>query len=530
MAILLSGISLPLGTGDAETIQAAASVLCVPVSEIASLRVKKQAIDARRSQLRLVLTVLVDLHDSERQKALESVHGGVYPYREPDITYGEKPIGRPVVIGAGPCGLFAALELSKHGYAPLLIERGRDIAARSDDVERLREKGDLDPESNVCFGAGGAGAFSDGKLTTRIKDPRSEYVLQTLVDCGAPAEILTDAKPHTGTEHIRTAVSGILKKITSLGGEVSFESRLSDIFMEGDEIIGVAYIKNGIKHTVDTRAVSLCIGHSARDTYQMLLQKGVLITPKPFAVGVRIEHPRPFIDHAQYGQACGHPMLGAAEYHLASKSGGRGVYTFCMCPGGEVVCSSTEPGGVAVNGMSYYARDAENSNSAVVVGVSPADFESSPLGGVAFQQRLERAAYALADGQGAPAQTLRDFFDGNASKQFGTVNPSYRPHAVPSDLHGCLPGFVTNALKEGLSDFNRKLKGFSMPDAVLTGVETRTSSPVRLPRGTDFQAENLSGLFPAGEGAGYAGGIVSAAVDGIKSAQAMMSLYAHPQR
>lgn len=527
MAIILSGISLPLGSGDTETIQAAASVLSVPVSEIANMRIKKQSIDARRSQLHLVLTVLVDLHDSERQKALEIVHGCVQAYCEPDIVYGKKPIGRPVVVGAGPCGLFAALELAKHGYSPLLIERGRDIAARSNDVERLRKKGELDPESNVCFGAGGAGAFSDGKLTTRIKDPRSEYVLQTLVDCGAPAEILTDAKPHTGTEHIRTAVSGMLERIISLGGEVSFESRLSDIFMEGNEIRGIAYIKNGIKHTVDTRAVSLCIGHSARDTYQMLLQKGVLITPKPFAVGVRIEHPREFIDNAQYGAACGHPMLGTAEYHLASKSGGRGVYTFCMCPGGEVICASTEQGGVVVNGMSDYARDAVNSNSAVVVGVSTADFESGPLGGVTFQQQLERAAYTLANGKGAPAQTLRDFFDGKATKQFGSVSPSYRPFAVPSDLHGCLPGYITDALKEGLSDFDRRLKGFAMPDAVLTGVETRTSAPVRLPRGADFQAEGISGLFPAGEGAGYAGGIVSASVDGIKCAQAIMSLYAH---
>jgi uncharacterized FAD-dependent dehydrogenase len=397
-------------------------------------------------------------------------------------------------------------------------------------VQRLCEKGVLDPESNVCFGAGGAGAFSDGKLTTRIKDPRSEYVLQTLVDYGAPQEILTDAKPHTGTEHIRTAVSGIIEKIIGLGGEVSFESRLSYIFVEADEIRGIAYIKNGMRHTVDTRAAALCIGHSARDTYQMLLQTGVLITPKPFAIGVRIEHPREFIDKAQYGAACGHPMLGAAEYHLASKSGGRGVYTFCMCPGGEVICASTEPDGVVVNGMSYYARDAENSNSAVVVGVSTADFESGPLGGILFQQRLERAAYALTNGQGAPAQTLHDFFDGRATTQFGSVQPSYRPHAVPADLHGCLPNIITNALKEGLSDFNRKLKGFAMPDAVLTGVETRTSSPVRLPRGADFQAEGLNGLFPAGEGAGYAGGIVSAAVDGIKCAQAMMSQYARPQR
>ncbi len=528
MAIILSGVSVPLQSEEDVLRQTAADMLSVPAFEISTLRVKRQSVDARRTQLRLVLTLLIELHDGERQKALESIHGCAESYREPDIAYGEKHAGRVVVVGAGPCGLFAALTLARHGYKPLLLERGRDVTSRSEDVQRLREKGILNPESNVCFGAGGAGAFSDGKLTTRIKDPRSEYVLQTLVDCGAPAEILTDAKPHTGTEHIRTAVSGIIEQITSLGGEVSYESRLTDIFLDGDALSGVAYIKNGATQTVQTRAAALCIGHSARDTYRMLLQKGVAIIPKPFAVGVRIEHPRAFIDKAQYGAALGHPMLGAAEYRLTSSSGGRGVYTFCMCPGGEVICSSTETDGVAVNGMSYYARNMENSNSAVVVGVSTADFGSGPLGGVGFQQRLERAAFSLSGGQGAPAQTLRDFFNGSASKQFGSVQPSYRPHAVPADLHGCLPPVITNALKEGLADFDRKLSGFAMPDAVLTGVETRTSSPVRLLRGSDCQAQGVCGLFPAGEGAGYAGGIVSAAVDGIKCAQAMISLYARP--
>ncbi len=528
MAILLTGISVPLETSEEDLRQAAADALRIPAAEISGLRIKRQSVDARRAQLRLALTVLVELHDGERQKTLEDIHGCAQSYREPDIAYGSKPAGRAVVVGAGPCGLFAALTLATHGYQPLLIERGRDIVSRSADVQHLRNKGILNPESNVCFGAGGAGAFSDGKLTTRIKDPRSEYVLQTLVDCGAPADILTDAKPHTGTEHIRTAVSEIIEKIASLGGEISFDSRLADIHLNGDELSGIAYIKNGIKETVETHAAALCIGHSARDTYRMLLQKGVSVIPKPFAVGVRIEHLRAFIDKAQYGAALGHPMLGAAEYRLTSSSGGRGVYTFCMCPGGEVICSSTEPDGIAVNGMSYYARDMENSNSAVVVGVSAADFESGPLGGVNFQQRLERAAFALTGGQGAPAQTLRDFFDGKASSQFGGVPPSYRPHAVPADLHGCLPPAVTDALKAGLRDFDNKLKGFAMPDAVLTGVETRTSSPVRLMRGDDCQAQGLCGLFPAGEGAGYAGGIVSAAVDGIKCAQAMMSLYARP--
>ena len=528
MSIILSGLGVPLEAHESELRQAAADLLAIPVSDIAALRVKRQSVDARRAQLRLVLTVLIDLHDAKRQKTLESVHGAAHSYHEPDIVYGSRPAGRIVVVGTGPCGLFAALTLAKHGYKPLMLERGRDIESRSTDVARLRDTGILNPESNVCFGAGGAGAFSDGKLTTRIKDPRSDYVLQTLADHGAPDSILTDAKPHTGTEHIRTAVSGIIDKIVSLGGEVSFESRLTDIFSEGDSMSGIAYVKNGMSHSVETRAVVLCIGHSARDTYRMLLQKGITILPKPFAAGVRIEHPRAFIDKAQYGAALGHPMLGAAEYRLTSSYRGRGVYTFCMCPGGEVINSSTEPDGIAVNGMSWYARDMENSNSAVVVGVSPSDFESGPLGGIAFAQRLERAAFALTGGGGAPAQTLRDFFDSKATSQFGRVTPSYRPYAVPSDLHACLPPVITDALKAGLSDFDRKLKGFAMPDAVLTGVETRTSAPVRLPRNDDCQAQGFTGLFPAGEGAGYAGGIVSAAVDGIKCAEALMSLYKRP--
>ena len=528
MAILLNGVGVPLGSGDAEIIRASADMLCLPVSAISNLRIKRQSVDARRSALRLVCTVLIDLHDARRQQTLELELGREIPYTEPKITYGQKPSGRPVVIGAGPCGLFAALTLAQHGYKPLLIERGCDIQKRTADVKRLCDKGELDPDSNVCFGAGGAGAFSDGKLTTRIKDPRSDYVLQTLADCGAPADILTDARPHTGTENIRTAVDGIIEKIKSLGGEVSFESRLCDIFTDDGSLCRIAYIRNGMRLTVETHAAIISIGHSARDTYEMLLGKSVAMTAKPFAVGVRIEHHREFIDKAQYGSAYGHPMLGAAEYRMASKSGGRSVYTFCMCPGGEVICSATEPDGVAVNGMSYYARNAQNSNSAVVVSVSPNDFDNGPVGGLAFQRQLERAAYALAGQQGAPAQTVGDFFSGKATRKYGAVQPSYRPLAIGSDLHGCLPVFVTDALKEGLTHFDKKLKGFAMPEAVLTGVETRTSSPVRILRNENFESETVAGLFPAGEGAGYAGGIVSAAVDGIKCAQALMQRYARP--
>ncbi len=528
MAIELSGLAMPLGSDDNEIKQAAAARLGIRPDDILRLRVARQSLDARRD-VRLVLTVEVWLHDGKRQRSLEQRFGRVEVRPEQPVAYGHRAPGQPVVVGAGPCGLFAALTLAQHGYKPLLIERGRDMDRRVRDVQRMSAQGVLDEESNVCFGAGGAGAFSDGKLTTRIKDPRTERVLMTLAECGAPEEILVLAKPHTGTENIRKAVTGILDKIRRLGGTVSFESRLTGILASGGELRGITYVKNGLQHSVETRAAVLAIGHSARDTYAMLHAAGLRMEPKPFAVGIRIEHKREFIDRAQYGAAFGHPALGAAEYRLTSRWGERGVYTFCMCPGGEVICSATEPDGVAVNGMSYYARDGENSNSAVVVAVSPADFEPGALGGVAFQRRMERAAYALAGGGfAAPAQTLGDFFAGRATRAFGGVTPTYRPRVTGADLHECLPDFVAAAIAEGLRDFGRKLKGFDSPDAVLTGVETRTSAPVRLVRDASFQAEGVAGLFPAGEGAGYAGGIVSAAVDGIKCAEALMREFAPP--
>ena len=347
---------------------------------------------------------------------------------------------------------------------------------------------------------------------------------------GAPEEIRYLAKPHTGTEHIRAAVSGMIRQIRAHGGEVHFHSRLEGIDMSGGVLRGITYTQGGMRRKMATRAAVLAVGHSARDTLQMLADTGIAMQTKPFAVGVRIEHRREFIDRAQYGDAFSHPRLGAAEYRLTARQGQRGVYTFCMCPGGEVVCSSTEPGGVAINGMSYYARDGENSNSAVVVSVSPADFAPGVLGGVAFQRTMERAAYALADGYGAPVQRLGDFLAGSVTRRFGSVRPTYRPYTVCRDLRACLPGFAAEAIGQGICSFGEKLVGFDMPDAVLTGVETRTSSPVRILRQKDFQALGLMGLFPAGEGAGYAGGIVSAAVDGIKCGEALMRIFAPPGR
>jgi len=526
MAIELCGLSLPLGSGDDDIKCAAAARLKIKPDEIVRLRVVRQSLDARRD-VRLALVVQVTLQDGRLQRRLERLHGSSHVFPETTVEYGANSPGQPVVIGAGPCGLFAALTLAEHGYAPLLIERGRDMESRVRNVERLRHSGVPDTESNVCFGAGGAGAFSDGKLTSRIKDPRTERVLKTLAACGAPEEILILVKPHTGTENIRTAVMGILERIRALGGTVSFESRLAGVAVTDEVLSGITYTKNGLPQAVDTRAAVLAIGHSARDTYAMLRDSGLAMEPKPFAIGLRIEHRREFIDRAQYGDAFGHPALGAAEYRLASRYGERGVYTFCMCPGGEVINSSTEPDGVAVNGMSWFSRDGENSNSAVVVAVSPADYETGVLGGVEFQRHWERAAHNLAGG-GAPAQMLGDYFSKRATTAFGDVRPSFLPHVAGADLHGCLPDYVSAGIEAGLRDFGRKLKGFDIPEAVLTGVETRTSAPVRITRDEALQALGAAGLFPAGEGAGYAGGIVSAAVDGIKCAEALMRQFKRP--
>ena len=525
MAIVVGGIGIPLGK-DEDLRPAAAKKLGIKPSEINHLRVKKQSVDSRKNDIRLVYTLHITLYDTELQHRLETKLGKAQDYTDPDIDYGSKNPGQPVIVGAGPCGLFAALTLARHGYKPLLLERGCDIGARTLDVARLASAGILNEQSNVCFGAGGAGAFSDGKLTTRIKDSRVEYVLKILTECGAPQEIMYHAKPHTGTEHIRTAVSGVIDRIRSYGGDVVFNSRLSGIKSANGMLTSVTYTKDGIAQTIDTHAAVLAIGHSARDTYEMLLGSGVAMAPKPFAIGLRIEHPRIMIDKVQYGDAHAHPMLGAAEYRLATHHQQRSVYTFCMCPGGEVICSATEPDGMAVNGMSYYNRDSENSNSAVVVSVGTRDFESHALGGVAFQRMFERLAFTT--GFGAPVQRLDDFFAGRVSQKLGSVKPSYKPLTVCKDLNACLPSFASCALKGGLRHFGQKIRGFDMPDAVLTGVETRTSSPVRILRQRDFQAEGLRGLYPAGEGAGYAGGIMSAAVDGIKSAEALMREYARP--
>ncbi|MBQ7934834.1 MAG: hypothetical protein IJ333_00575 [Clostridia bacterium] len=424
---------------------------------------------------------------------------------------------RPIIVGSGPAGLFAAWILAKSGACPLLLERGKPVEERQKDIEHFQKTGMLDPRSNVQFGEGGAGTFSDGKLNSGISSPYCRTVLETFYAHGAPEEILYDAKPHIGTDYLRKVIRSMREEILSLGGEIHFEEQMEKLLIQNGRIIGVEG-----KKTYETDRVLLAIGHSARDTFSMLEQAGVPIIPKAFSVGVRIEHPQSLINQAQYGKYA--PYLGAADYKLSYHTAdGRGVYTFCMCPGGEVMGAASEEGGVVTNGMSYHARKGKNANSALLVGVTPEDFGNKPLDGITYQRRLEQAAFAAGGGNyHAPAQRLEDFLLKRPSTAFGAVAPTYQPGVTPYDLHQVLPRYVCNAMAEALLCLDRRLKGFALPDAVITGVETRSSSPVRILRDETFQS-TLKGLYPIGEGAGYAGGIMSSAVDGIKCALSILN-------
>jgi uncharacterized FAD-dependent dehydrogenase len=433
------------------------------------------------------------------------------------------------VIGFGPCGIFAALLLAQMGLKPLILERGKAVRERTQDTWKLWRKNVLNPESNVQFGEGGAGTFSDGKLYSQIKDPKfyGRKVIQEFIKAGAPEEILYVAKPHIGTFRLVGIVETMREEIIALGGEIRFSQRVTGFDIEAEQIRGVQ-LENGEHIAADH--VILALGHSARDTFEALHEAGVYLEAKPFSVGFRIEHPQSMIDRARLGPHAGNPLIGAADYKLVHHANnGRSVYSFCMCPGGTVVAATSEPNRVVTNGMSQYSRNERNANAGIVVGITPEDYPGGPLAGIAYQRAIESKAFELGGGTyEAPGQLVGDFLMGRASTAFGSVTPSYKPGVHLTDLASSLPAYAIEAIREALPAFEKKIKGFSMHDAVLTGVETRTSSPLRITRGADFQSLNIKGLYPAGEGAGYAGGILSAGVDGIKVAEAVaLSLLAH---
>lgn len=528
-------LKLPLGHPPEALPEALAARLGVDARDILSFEVARRANDARKkSQILMVYSVDLALKDEAAVLARFREDPQVRP--TPDTAYrfvarapgtwapGGWSGPRPVVIGAGPCGLFAGLILAQMGLKPIILDRGKVVRERTKDTWGLWRRGVLDPESNVQFGEGGAGTFSDGKLYSQIKDPRhlGRKVLTEFVKAGAPAEILTEAHPHIGTFRLVTMVESMRRTIEGLGGEYRWRHRVTDLVLGRDRRVEGVVLESG--EAIAARQVVLAVGHSSRDTFQRLHERGVHIEAKPFSIGVRIEHPQSWIDQARFGACAGHPDLGAAAYALSHHcSNGRSVYSFCMCPGGTVVAATSEEGRVVTNGMSQYSRNERNANSGLVVAIDPErDYPGHPLAGVSFQRHWESLAF-MAGGGGykAPGQRVGDFLSGRASTEFGAVLPSYRPGVHLTDLAECLPGFAVEALREALPVFGRQIPRYDDPDAIMTAVETRTSSPVRITRGKDFQSLNTPGLYPAGEGAGYAGGILSAAVDGIKAAEAV---------
>lgn len=501
--------------------------LGIGADDLVDFAVFKRSYDARKSDA-LTFIYTIDLTLKNETEVLNKFAGDRHVGPAPDTDYrfvGRAPehFGqRPLVVGFGPCGIFAALVLAQMGFRPIVLERGKAVRERTQDTWGLWRKHVLNPESNVQFGEGGAGTFSDGKLYSQIKDPKhyGRKVLTEFVKAGAPEEILYVSKPHIGTFRLVGMVETMRAEIESLGGEIRFQQRVADVLIDNGHIRGVT-LASGEQLRSDH--VVLALGHSARDTFEMLHERGVFMEAKPFSVGFRIEHPQSLIDKARLGKYAGNPLLGAADYKLVHHAkNGRSVYSFCMCPGGTVVAATSEPNRVVTNGMSQYSRNERNANAGIVVGITPDDYPGGPLAGIAFQRELESRAFVLGGGDyNAPAQLVGDFIAGRPSTELGAVEPSYKPGVTLGDLSTALPAYAIDAMREAIPAFERQIKGFSMHDAVLTGVETRTSSPLRLTRGDDYQSLNVKGLYPAGEGAGYAGGILSAGVDGIRVAEAV---------
>jgi len=532
--IRLSELKLPLDHPEDALPALICSTLKISAHQLKSFRIYKRSYDARKQKLLLVYIVDVEL-DSARLEAqlLSKFTTNSHIRPAPDMVYqlpvklNEAPAIRPVVIGFGPCGIFAAMMLAQMGFKPIVIERGKQVRERTKDTWGLWRKRVLHTESNVQFGEGGAGTFSDGKLYSQIKDPRflGRKVMTEFVKAGAPEEILLVSKPHIGTFRLVKVVENMREQIIAMGGEIRFQQRVCDFHIEDGHIRGLTIenLKDGSTYELRADHVVLALGHSSRDTFAKLHERGVYMEAKPFSVGFRIEHPQGLIDRARLGQHAGHPLLGAADYKLVHHAAnGRSVYSFCMCPGGTVVAATSEEHRVVTNGMSQYSRNERNANAGIVVGISPADYPGGPLAGIAFQRKLESNAFLMGGSNyEAPGQLVGDFIAGQASTALGSVEPSYKPGVKMTDLADALPEYAITAMREALPAFGKKIKGFDMHDAVLTGVETRTSSPLRITRGDDFQSLNTKGLYPAGEGASYAGGILSAGVDGIEVAEAV---------
>lgn len=528
--IRINELSLPLDHSADELRQAIVNRLGISDADLLDFTVFKRSYDARKKNSVILFIYIIDLEVRDEAAVLARLADDRNVRPAPDTNYypvGQAPADlseRPLVVGLGPCGLFAALLLAQMGFKPIVLERGKEVRSRTKDTWALWRKNVLTPESNVQFGEGGAGLFSDGKLYSQIKDPKfyARKVVHEFVRAGAPEEIMYVSKPHIGTFRLTGVVATMREEIIALGGEVRFESKVTELLIDNGQVEGVLLASG---ETLRSRHVVMALGHSARDTFRMLHRQGVFMEAKPFAVGFRIEHPQGLIDQARLGKYAGHPELGAADYKLVYHAkNGRAVYSFCMCPGGTVVAATSEPGRVVTNGMSQYSRNERNANAAIVVGINPEqDFPGGTLAGVEFQERLESLAYELGGRDYcAPAQLVGDFIRGVPSSEFGEIEPSYKPGVRLGDLAASLPEYAIEAIREALPAFGKQIRGFDRDDAVLTGIETRTSSPVRITRDNEtLQSLNLKGLYPAGEGAGYAGGILSAGVDGIKVAEAV---------